>query len=534
MSTVTTMSVTLYMQWYDHVVRIEADGARTDLTRGLSAEVGDPLWMLARQWQLGEFAGEDAASPVRVHFTEHLTPMTLVAPGGAATDPDGPGGPDGVDDSYGPPTDAELDLRATPAEVPIEADPARWWTPGRRIRIGRAVAEAAGALPDDPELLLGDLPSAYASLEGRGYDGRALWEARDSLELEAELFDPRPPSEVDRWDATQLAYHADIDAGGATLHLDRHDGGPLDWFSVDADGPIALGDDGVRRSTLCSWLRHPGAPTERFWEIDEAGMDLGSEPPDRAHLATTLLLDLLSAHSDDWFTFSVDAAPGYVVTLEDLEVTDSFGDTWTLAPPDDGWSMFQVAGLAPGSLALWPAATGPLVGPVIDEVVFAVDEAEERVWAVERRIDGRAIATDPGTDEAPPGDATPPRRFRYRPATAAPEHWHPYVRDATPLAPAGRTLQGRLADLTDAARALTPAPRSDLLADAARGADDPFHALRPTAVPLTGLRLERRYRLARGTDGAPLLWSERRRSEGVDAPTLLLAHDVIDEATGSD
>ncbi len=520
-----SITVTLYMWRYDNVTRIEADGARPDLTRGLSAEVGDPLWLLARQWQLGEFAGEDAASPVRVHFTEHLTPMTLSAPDGASPDPDGT------------PTDAEVDLRTAPAEVPIEADPARWWTPGRRIRIGRAIADAAGqALPDDPELQLRDLPAAYASLEGRGYDGRALWESRDSLGLSEDRFDPLPPaSEVDRWDATQLAYHAAIDAGGATLRLDRHDGGPLDWFSVDADGPIDLsGDPGIRRSTLCSWLRHPGAPTERWWEIDEAGMDLGSEPPDRAHLATMLMLDLLCAHSDDWFTFSVDAAPGYVVTLRDVEVTDSFGETWSLEPPDDGWSMFQVAGLASGSLALWPAATGPLVGPVIDEVVFAVDEAEERIWAVERRIDGLAIATDPGIDEAPPDDATPPRRFRYRPATAAPEHWHPYVRDAVPLTPAGRTLQGRLADLTDATRAMTPAPRSDLLADADRGAEDPFHALRPTAVPVTGLRLERRYRLARRTDGTPLLWSERRRSEGVDAPTLLLDNDVLDEGPSGD
>ncbi|QAU14006.1 lamin tail domain-containing protein [Halorubrum sp. BOL3-1] len=36
--------------------------------RGLRAEVHDPLWLLGRQWQVGEFAGEDAGSPVKVDF----------------------------------------------------------------------------------------------------------------------------------------------------------------------------------------------------------------------------------------------------------------------------------------------------------------------------------------------------------------------------------------------------------------------------------------------------------------------------------
>ena len=33
-----------------------------DATR---ATVHDPLWFLARQWQLGEFQGENASTPVR-------------------------------------------------------------------------------------------------------------------------------------------------------------------------------------------------------------------------------------------------------------------------------------------------------------------------------------------------------------------------------------------------------------------------------------------------------------------------------------
>ena len=37
---------------------------RHDFDRALHAEVRDALWMLSRQWQLGEFVGDDAGSPV--------------------------------------------------------------------------------------------------------------------------------------------------------------------------------------------------------------------------------------------------------------------------------------------------------------------------------------------------------------------------------------------------------------------------------------------------------------------------------------
>jgi hypothetical protein len=44
--------------------RLEARPRTLDFTRSLRAEVRDPLWMLTRQWQFGEFKGEDAASAV--------------------------------------------------------------------------------------------------------------------------------------------------------------------------------------------------------------------------------------------------------------------------------------------------------------------------------------------------------------------------------------------------------------------------------------------------------------------------------------
>ncbi len=44
--------------------RLEPQPRRGDITVGAAAPVGDPLWMLARQWQVGEFSGHDGGSPI--------------------------------------------------------------------------------------------------------------------------------------------------------------------------------------------------------------------------------------------------------------------------------------------------------------------------------------------------------------------------------------------------------------------------------------------------------------------------------------
>ena len=45
---------------WEYYRRVEPMPPYGDVQRGFSAEVADPLWMLGRQWQVGEHAGEDA------------------------------------------------------------------------------------------------------------------------------------------------------------------------------------------------------------------------------------------------------------------------------------------------------------------------------------------------------------------------------------------------------------------------------------------------------------------------------------------
>src|SRR6266511_1790013 len=44
--------------------RLEGRPRAHNFDRALKAEVRDALWMLTKQWQMGEFRGDDAGSPV--------------------------------------------------------------------------------------------------------------------------------------------------------------------------------------------------------------------------------------------------------------------------------------------------------------------------------------------------------------------------------------------------------------------------------------------------------------------------------------
>ena len=496
----------------DAVRRLEAEPALADLARGFAAETADPLWMLGRQWQLGEHQGEDASSPIGVTFRRRLVPIDPL---------------DG---------DSRQDPRTTPAEAIVESEPGDFWTPGHRVRAGRLVEAAASAagspLPANAELALAELPVPYHVLDGTGYDGRALWRARSTLGLDAAWFgDVRPPDPEPRdlWDPAEFAYDADFEAGGVPLGLRRHDGGDLDWYSVDAAADLPAPTTPADEARVYpDRLRYPGAPLPRWWQIEDARVDVGGYPPDRSHLATVVLVDLIVNQSDDWFRFPVDVLSGHVASLDEVVVTDSFGERWELAPPGDGWTLFATDGLSSRALVVWATAVNPLVGPLIDEVTIGIDEDANLVWAVERRLRGVAVDTDEDPPPDPPArlDATGRPGFAYRASTHVPRYWHPYV--VQPVDGRRRFVQGRAADLSGPTAVLQPAASSDLLVDPASGGTHPVHQIEPAAIPVDGVRLERRAMLARRTDGTAVLWTQRRRQPLLSPPGLRLRFDVLE------
>src|SRR6476620_5006117 len=55
--------------------RIEPHTRDTELEEGLEGRLADPLWLLGRQWQVGEFRGEDAATPIHASLDVGYRPL---------------------------------------------------------------------------------------------------------------------------------------------------------------------------------------------------------------------------------------------------------------------------------------------------------------------------------------------------------------------------------------------------------------------------------------------------------------------------
>jgi hypothetical protein len=522
-------------QRFDSYFRLEPDPQRRSFAAGFAARVHDPLWFLARQWQMGEHQGENASTPVRVAFESANTALEPA------------------------PEAADLDPLMRPPETIVEGEPEQWWTMGRRITLGAAMATKAGLSANQAgaaTYLLVNPPPPYEALAGR-FDGLALWRARGVLDADGSKFGGLgiPALRPEFWQSDELVYQGAFpiaNSAGLALSLPRHRGGRVDWCSADGlasedAAPFAPAGEGEQARAYPTALQYPGAPRSRWWEIEDAAVDLGGYPPDSSHFPTTLLIDLVASHSDDWFLFPVDGKAGHILTLlpDSVNVTDAFGDTYPLVPPADNWWLFKTTGLDVHSLVVWLRAVTPLQGEPMEQVLLGADEYSNLLWAVELRVDSRDTSLPKRTAEQdadnPPlgqptrkGEPDKQKQYVYVPGQDATTHWHPYelVDESGGQVAAGklsrRFVQRRLADLGRTLPELLPAAAAQTLRRFT-AAGESVHEISPATIPSIGLTLERRAMLARDVHGNPLLWIRRQRMPFLAPPGKHLRFDLMPE-----
>jgi hypothetical protein len=65
-------------------LRLEPRCRDEEMTESVRARAHDALWMLARQWQVGEFRAEDSGSPVMARWRAESAPLTRLHLGAIA------------------------------------------------------------------------------------------------------------------------------------------------------------------------------------------------------------------------------------------------------------------------------------------------------------------------------------------------------------------------------------------------------------------------------------------------------------------
>lgn len=459
--------------------RIEPHTRSDELDEGLQARVADPLWMLARQWQVGELRGEDAGSPVQIHVEAvHARVETLDSlanPSPAAT-------PEAWSSKL--PLEARVEAEAVhagPSRLALALEAGLAWL--QRIDQAGFAGSRAGLRAVFPlrltEVAMTGLPHAEQQRlrlwSRRAIDGLALLAAtpqqlaaaipdaaaRQALlphfqawrtEQLARFVIPGPSGSCWRDDRLEYAFSlgARTGLGELVLRADDHDGARVDWWSFDVD-PDKAASHGLtakppaRRSVdlLPVPLRYAGMPASRWWEFEEGSVDFGKLAAGPTDLARLIVAEFATIYSDDWWLIPLRFPVGSLARVLELELVDSFGARHAIrssAVTDASagarsFALFELSGdESPSrSLAPWllvpPALVGSLHGEDVERVTLFRDEAANLAWAIEEQIElpsGRPLrrrlqwALASGRSESAPDEPAPDEPAPSEPADADP------------------------------------------------------------------------------------------------------------------
>ena len=558
-------------------MRLEPSCRNPDMSAGLQARIYDPLWLLARQWQLGEFQGEDNGSPVIAQWTGESARMSRYFSGPLPAVPKVSGQP--------------FDNNTIPLETLVESEPVRA-TPGALEHLRFAVEAGQHFLrcldqqlpPDryrelftnkylftpltaDERAKLDDESLNFVDIvASRAPDGRKIYAAMNSALRPPPPAQPRLPSDVaipteDRaevraaaetwlawydnliteqgfdnfsWSADRMEYNFSIAArigpGEKVLTAQEYFSGHIDWHdfnlnegaSLDAlrDAPAAT----LNQITMPAPISYGGMPATRFWEFEDAQVDFGSvkaAPEDLAHM---LLVEFAISYGNDWFVIPVDLPVGSLCRTKSLVLTNTFGERFRVPSPNEvderliNWRMFQLSSIAePGNPATVKDGNLFLLPPAM--VASIESQPIEEVLFLRDEMANMAWGVERVIE-----NAVGSPRTRFEQQTEAPQSLtqsreKAFYKLATDVPNNWVPLMPvRINDVLRLSRARMlqidrPTQPIGALGRILNPDQKPL-AIFEEEIPREGIRVIRHYQLARWQDGSTHLWIGRKKKVG--------------------
>ncbi|MFO7679607.1 MAG: hypothetical protein R6X34_06105 [Chloroflexota bacterium] len=378
--------------------RLEGRPRTLNFDRALKAEVRDALWFISRQWQMGEFQGDDAGSPVlsRVHLdTTQLQEYR-------------PNGHDAEMFPYGMPLETEVEKRPFPFNQTVT--PKGGVTPkiqpmalDLRLLMGRHWLKLLTAAPglsgyaqdfidayviadpdptDRDDGLVAAHPEAwsvFAAVAGRRMDGGQLYlylkenpanhafddipavlpgdqAAIDALAARfvawfERLYCQPAAEEADAWIPDRLEYQFAVSApvadGEKVLTAEEYYNGRLDWFNFDLDpeaddlnAPLPVDAPDPRaaftKTFVPTQISFDGMPYTRWWTFEDNRTNFGDIKPDTTDLSKLLLIEFGLVYANDWFLLPFELPVGSIANIRGITVTNVFNERIWVEPAGRG------------------------------------------------------------------------------------------------------------------------------------------------------------------------------------------------------
>jgi hypothetical protein len=542
--------------------RLEGRPRSADFARSLRAEVRDPVWFLTRQWQYGEFEGEDAGSPIDARIAYRTSTLDGYTAGDATL-------------PYDPttPVEVRVEREAVPFDLVLHMQAARVFErllgdrgvaarlsdyvrtfpldydtgiAGAAAADSRALFESGKSFLFDAARLLAAVRDGSHATRLAGFHGLTANERTKLLDAGDALLQwhlrtyAQPAGEPAAWRPDILGYTfaCSASAAGARLNANHHRGGELDWYAFDVDSsaepvPAAEQQSPVTLSFLPAAIRFSGMPSTRYWEIEDSRTDLSSLDVNANDVARLLFTEFVLLFSNDWCLLPLELVVGSFTRIDGIVVTDVFGDRTLVRAADRGtdsdwqrWSMYRLNGddSANMGLLLAPALTAKMEAPPLEQVHFLRDEMANMVWAVEHRVASKAgEPLDPAIGYVQPQPAGSARAgARYRLGETVPPNWRPFIPAHVPGSLRSIRLQ----------RARIPSQSQQPLGTILDVPSPYFVA--EEEVPRGGRKVTRAFQRARWIDGSTFLWIGRSAPFGRGEGSSGLVFDNIEETRTSE
>lgn len=460
-------------QW----LRLEARPRGTDLTPSLKAQLRDPLWLLCRQWQLGEFEGDDCGTPVYSDLDYDcssiqsqqvpLNPIISAQPVFNDNDP-------GL---------KSLDVRIQMAEmwIRIISSDAQL-----KILVSKFSSNPQYRLKEDAGLLQDE--AGFGMLEfykDRYFDGYLFYKdlkrfnafpATQSalLNVKFALFTQWykrtyfQDEKLNNWNNSNLEYQYSFIVNEKTeestsvlstktIAIDEFYEPVPEWYHLKiksqqnkASTPALL--SGIKtlryaknspglKKLIPSSLRFAGMPESRFWAFEEGGTNLAAIGADTLDIGRIALLEFGLIYSNDWSIMPLKAPLGSIMQIRSLKITDSFGKEQTIQATDQGnsnswnsWAYFSMDMVKTGnqgktdpSMPLLAVIGQPMQGEPLEEVVFQMDEMANLVWAIEKTVASPSGGSKEGRSQQKERKRQQGTDWKYEPQSQVPLHWIPFA-----------------------------------------------------------------------------------------------------------
>src|ERR1043166_373772 len=382
-------------------MRLEPGSRTGDMMSGLQARIYDPLWLVARQWQVGEFQGEDNGSPAKACFQAESAQLTRFHAGAIPPNTIVKGTPYASETPLETLVECERVRHAAGSQTPttekirLAAEAGLYFlrlldqqATSQNYRAALIGKDAFSPLTDaDQRALDGDSLSFLELMIGRVPDGRQLYsslapaangiitipaglkitagdqaEVRQAIQLWREWYEKffREPGVDDScWLPERMEYAFSVAArltdGERPLTAGEYYEGHLDWYNFDLNFEVSLGaanDNAISRikqTLVPAPVSYRGMPAQRFWEFEDARVDFGAVKAGPEELARMLLVEFAISYGNDWFVIPVELPVGSVCRPTSLVVTNTFGERFLIRSAHDAgepfasWRMFQLS-----------------------------------------------------------------------------------------------------------------------------------------------------------------------------------------------